>query len=110
MPEYLAPGVYVTEVALNPKPIEGVSASTAVLVGSQRVGALQRLVDQISPGKDPGGNNSVTALLELMAWISDKLAHRANQLDEDSYLPAARLAAAALTLVRNRAQPPDSVL
>ena len=109
MPEYLYPGVYVTEVALNPKPIEGVSTSTISLLGSELIGELQRLVDQI-PGKDPDGNNYGIALLELMAWISDTLAQRADQLGEEAYLPAARIAAAALALVRNRAQPPNSVL
>ncbi len=33
MPEYLAPGVYVEEVDTGPKPIEGVSTSTAGMVG-----------------------------------------------------------------------------
>lgn len=33
MPEYLAPGVYVEEVSMGSKPIEGVSTSTAGLVG-----------------------------------------------------------------------------
>jgi phage tail sheath protein FI len=33
MPEYLSPGVYVEEIELGPKPIEGVSTSTAGMVG-----------------------------------------------------------------------------
>src|SRR5215213_6690368 len=33
MPEYLSPGVYVEEIQLGPKPIEGVSTSTAGMVG-----------------------------------------------------------------------------
>ena len=33
MPEYLAPGVYVEEVPSGNKPIEGVSTSTAGMVG-----------------------------------------------------------------------------
>src|SRR3954468_5782609 len=33
MPEYLAPGVYVEEIDAGPKPIEGVSTSTAGAVG-----------------------------------------------------------------------------
>src|SRR6476661_3070782 len=45
MPEYLAPGVYVEEVATGPRPIEGVSTSTAGFVGVTERGALQpRLV------------------------------------------------------------------
>lgn len=33
MPEYLAPGVYVEEIERGPKPIEGVSTSTAAFLG-----------------------------------------------------------------------------
>ncbi|MDO9712907.1 phage tail sheath C-terminal domain-containing protein [Paracraurococcus lichenis] len=33
MPEYLAPGVYVEEIDTGPKPIEGVSTSTAGMIG-----------------------------------------------------------------------------
>ncbi|GGJ24148.1 phage tail sheath subtilisin-like domain-containing protein [Neoroseomonas lacus] len=33
MPEYLSPGVYVEEIDTGPKPIEGVSTSTAGMVG-----------------------------------------------------------------------------
>jgi len=33
MPEYLSPGVYVEEIEAGPKPIEGVSTSTAGMVG-----------------------------------------------------------------------------
>ena len=33
MPEYLAPGVYVEEVDTGAKPIEGVSTSTAGMLG-----------------------------------------------------------------------------
>jgi phage tail sheath protein FI len=109
MPEYLYPGVYVTEVALNSKPIEGVSTSTISLLGSELIAELQRLVDKV-PGKDADGNDFGIALLELMAWISDTLTQRADQLGDEAYLPAARIAAAALTLVRNRVPPPNSVL
>jgi phage tail sheath protein FI len=109
MPEFLHPGVYITEVALHPKPIEGVSTSTIHLLGSELIGELRRLVDQI-PGKDADGNDFGIALLELIAWISDTLAQRADQLGAEAYLPAARIAAAALALVRNRVPPPNSVL
>ena len=33
MPEYLSPGVYVEEIDAGPKPIEGVSTSTAGAIG-----------------------------------------------------------------------------
>jgi phage tail sheath protein FI len=38
MPEYLSPGVYVEEIDAGPKPIEGVSTSTAGAVGITRRG------------------------------------------------------------------------
>jgi phage tail sheath protein FI len=45
MPEYLSPGVYVEEVATGPRPIEGVSTSTAGFVGVTERGPTQpRLV------------------------------------------------------------------
>ena len=33
MPEYLSPGVYVEEIEIGAKPIEGVSTSTAAFIG-----------------------------------------------------------------------------
>lgn len=38
MPEYLSPGVYVEEISLGPKPIEGVSTSTAGFLGATERG------------------------------------------------------------------------
>ena len=40
MPEYLTPGVYVEEVPSGPRPIEGVSTSTAGFVGEAERGPL----------------------------------------------------------------------
>ena len=39
MPEYLAPGVYVEEINTGPRPIEGVSTSTAGFVGETERGS-----------------------------------------------------------------------
>jgi uncharacterized protein len=45
MPEYLAPGVYVEEIETGPRPIEGVSTSTAGFVGETERGPTRpRLV------------------------------------------------------------------
>jgi uncharacterized protein len=41
MPEYLAPGVYVEEISTGPRPIEGVSTSTAGMPGETERGLLQ---------------------------------------------------------------------
>ncbi len=38
MPEYLSPGVYVEEIEIGPKPIEGVSTSTAGFLGETERG------------------------------------------------------------------------
>src|SRR5580765_6778217 len=41
MPEYLSPGVYVEEIELGPRPIEGVSTSTAGFLGEALRGPLE---------------------------------------------------------------------
>jgi len=41
MPEYLAPGVYIEEVEMGPKPIEGVSTSTAGFLGETERGPTE---------------------------------------------------------------------
>src|SRR5262245_51071362 len=41
MPEYLSPGVYVEEVASGPRPIEGVSTSTAGFAGATERGPVR---------------------------------------------------------------------
>lgn len=40
MPEYLSPGVYVEEISVGPKPIEGVSTSTTGFVGQSERGPV----------------------------------------------------------------------
>ena len=40
MPEYLAPGVYIEEIARGPTPIEGVSTSTAAFLGETERGPI----------------------------------------------------------------------
>ena len=63
MPEYLAPGVYIEEIERGPRPIEGVSTSTAAFLGeTERGPTMPRLVtsyneyrryfgDSVDPGK-----------------------------------------------------------
>src|SRR6266849_1036081 len=41
MPEYLAPGVYVEEIAIGPASIEGVSTSTTAFIGETERGPLE---------------------------------------------------------------------
>ncbi len=40
MPEYLSPGVYIEEIEIGAKPIEGVSTSTVGMVGATKKGPL----------------------------------------------------------------------
>jgi phage tail sheath protein FI len=48
MPEYLAPGVYIEEISVGPKPIEGVSTSTAGMLGITERGPVDpRLVTNL---------------------------------------------------------------
>jgi hypothetical protein len=111
MLDYLSPGVYLAEVAPNVRPIEGVSTSTAGFVGSEVIMKLQRLVNQIPPiSSEPSGDNPGIALLELMAWLSDMLAQRSDRLGREVYLPAARIAAGSLALIKNRVPQPRSTL
>jgi phage tail sheath protein FI len=55
MPEYLAPGVYVEELATGPVPIEGVSTSTTGFVGQTERG--------------PGQPTLVTSFVEYQRWF-----------------------------------------
>ena len=69
MPEYLAPGVYVEEVDTGSKPIEGVSTSTAAMVGVTERGPVDVPV-------------LITGVGEFVRWFggllrtSDYLEHR----------------------------------
>jgi phage tail sheath protein FI len=58
MPEYLSPGVYVEEFSIGPKPVEGVSTSTAGFVGIAEKGPLNKpeLVTSMSEFRDKFGN------------------------------------------------------
>ena len=111
MPEYLAPGVYVTEIASGAKSIEGVSTSTAGLIGSDTVALLRRLVRRLAPDwTEPNTHDPGVTLLALCAWLTESLVYRDGKLPERGALHAARLAAASLSLVANCEQPQGSVL
>ena len=59
MPEYLSPGVYVEEIQTGPRPIEGVSTSTAGLVGLAERG--------------PEWPRLVTSWLQFQRWYGDPI-------------------------------------
>jgi len=74
MPEYLAPGVYVEEVDTGAKPIEGVSTSTAGMVGVTERGPVDVPV-------------LVTSVGEFNRWYGGEL--RFGDYDGHCYLPHA---------------------
>jgi hypothetical protein len=62
MPEYLSPGVYVEEISVGPKPIEGVSTSTAGLLGPTERG--------------PEWPKLITSWLDFQRWYGGYIADR----------------------------------
>ena len=70
MPEYLAPGVYVEEVPSGSKPIEGVSTSTAGMVG----------VTERGPVNEP---TLVTSFADFTRRFGGYLDHRVFTEDRD---------------------------
>src|SRR6266542_5929426 len=60
MPEYLAPGVYVEEIDTGNKPIEGVSTSTAGMVGVTERGPVNVPI-------------LVTSYGEYVRWFGERL-------------------------------------
>jgi phage tail sheath protein FI len=78
MPEYLAPGVYVEEVDTGSKPIEGVSTSTAGMVGVTERGPVNVPI-------------LVTSYGEYVRWFGERLKAQnfANGDDRHCFLPHA---------------------
>jgi len=74
MPEYLAPGVYVEEIDTGSKPIEGVSTSTAGMLGVTERGPVDVPI-------------LITSLGEYTRWFGERL----NRLEfaDHCYLPHA---------------------
>lgn len=52
MPEYLSPGVYVEEIEIGAKPIEGVSTSTAGFLGVAEIGNTEGLPELVTSFAD----------------------------------------------------------
>ena len=97
MPEYLAPGVYIEEVATGVKPISGVSTSTAAL---ESIAAdFRRTMATHAPEwtnyneSDPG-----VTLIEIFAFLSENLLYRASEIPERGSVAARRAAAALAAL------------
>ena len=110
MPEYLHPGVYVTEIAHSAKPIEGVSTSTADLIGSDTIARFQQLAQHVPDWTQHNDSDPGVTLLELFAFLTESILDRTERLPERGVVHAARLAAASLALVTDRQLPAGSVL
>jgi uncharacterized protein len=78
MPEYLAPGVYVEEIDTGSKPIEGVSTSTAGMVGVTERGPVNVPI-------------LITSYGEYTRWFGERLRQElySNGADRHCYLPTA---------------------
>lgn len=78
MPEYLAPGVYVEEVDTGSKPIEGVSTSTAGMIGVTERGPVNVPI-------------LITSYGEYVRWFGERLRTElySNGTDCHCYLPPA---------------------
>src|SRR5580765_7372721 len=80
MPEYLSPAVYVEEVDTGSKPIEGVSTSTAAMVGVTERGPVDVPI-------------LITSFGEFRRWFGEYLNiddfSNNNRADRHCYLPTA---------------------
>jgi len=78
MPEYLAPGVYVEEIDTGSKPIEGVSTSTAGMLGVTERGPVNVPI-------------LITGIGEYTRWFGERLTLRdfSNGIGAHCYLPQA---------------------
>jgi hypothetical protein len=122
--EYLAPGVYVEELAISPRPIEGVSTSTASYAGVYLVetNVAPKPIDGVSTSTEPWIGHATLVelarlatlspewtdhnthdpgivLVDLLAWLAENLLYRARPLPREALPAAARLACASLALV-----------
>ena len=79
MPEYLAPGVYVEEVSLRSKEIEGVSTSTAGFVGATAVGPTEgpRAVTSLTDFERTYGDGCRLSFADVAAPLHNYMWHAA---------------------------------
>jgi phage tail sheath protein FI len=85
MPTYQYPAVYVAEVEAQVRPIEGVSTSTAALLGPDCLAHLRARIERLPPNwTDAKRGDPGIALLELVAWISESLLYRGGRMPESS--------------------------
>ena len=111
MPEHSYPGVYVVEVESRVTPIEGVSTSTADLVGRDCIDRLRRLASgESADWTSQDGGDPAIAVLEALAYVADLLAARADLVADEAMLHSSRLAAASLSLASGAELPRGSAM
>jgi hypothetical protein len=111
MPEYLAPGVYVEEVAFGARPTPGVPTA----IGEDELRAIARMLqERLAPFSpqwtDANHHDPGVALLELFAFLAEAQIYRTREPSERGRLHAARLAAAAFALIVDKPPAEGSVL
>ena len=97
MPTYQYPAVYVAEVEAQVRPIEGVSTSTAALLGPDCLAHLRARIERLPPNwTDAKRGDPGIALLELVAWISESLLYRGGRMPDRAARSLSRVAATSL--------------
>ena len=111
MPTYDYPGVYVAEVEAQVRPIEGVSTSTAALLGPDCLAHLRARIERLPPNwRDARRGDPGIALLELVAWISESLLYRGGRMPDSAARSLSRVAAASLQSLQGCRLPKGSAL
>ena len=111
MPTYQYPAVYVAEVEAKVRPIEGVSTSTAALLGPDCLAHLRARIERLPPNwTDAKRGDPGIALLELVAWISESLLYRGGRMPDRAARSLSRVAAASLQSLQGCRVPKGSAL
>ena len=111
MPTYQYPAVYVAEVEAQVRPIEGVSTSTAALLGPECLAHLRARIERLPPNwTDAKRGDPGIALLELVAWISESLLYRGGRMPDRAARSLSRVAAASLQSLQGCRLPKGSAL
>jgi phage tail sheath protein FI len=111
MPTYQYPAVYVAEVEAQVRPIEGVSTSTAALLGPDCLAHLRARIERLPPKwTDAKRGDPGIALLELVAWISESLLYRGGRMPDRAARSLSRVAAASLQSLQGCRLPKGSAL
>lgn len=111
MLEIIYPAVFVAEVETRVRSIEGVSTSTANLLGRDIVVQIERHFARNPAGwNDANDHDPGVALIELCAWLAELLLFRADAVSDCAAQHLSKLAAAALQLLSDRPLPAGCAL